>query len=1566
MFKKSLSILMSVALATSTMIGLSPHAFADDNIQISIKADPKIDVALAAGSTNLELSNFERDLKAKLGSKGIDASKLQVQALEMKSMTAEDTFSWQIYDHIGYSEPYGDSRYRHIEVSNKDIGFYGYTDKAHKDFMFMPDTSTEKKTFTFEVVEQNMDWHTLEGAGFLFNSTITNGNVSGYVVLFGQTEIKLFELNQVNVELLRGGTYNSLANAGTLVSTFPRLAVTSHQVKIEVTPTSINMWDNNQVMINNYQLTSKYGNGFGPFASYTSHACSSISSFTFRNIRMETQKSKQFKEVLLQPIWREGSDRYVVNVDNNVISDFNSTTISGEILTRIINNSADYVAIGSTSNQGQANSFITRNNGNGTFINGSNYSTAIDELSNYIFNKIRSNGNSQYMLLDEDDHLEVIPLSLKENTQTDEYPNGRWKIEHDSEFYENSMGKVSWSGKWQKDIPTLFDKVGRYEIWFGEDHPTPQYLYVHRRPIADFALRVTKGTSDYTITINDKSYDLDMESSSNKGIAQTEWKWRETTATTWTEGMIPASLPLGKDYLVQLRVLDEQGAWSQPLARYVSTGSTALKPIADFQLPTQVTKFKQLNTNDQSYDPAGRVINQKTWTITKNGAQIYTGTSMINDFGTYGSGNYTVALKVKNDINLWSDVFQRNIIVTEDLANPAISFSPNGATWTSESIPVTINFTDDSGINNSLYKVTQSKEEPTSWDTANTDSQKITLANEGQWYIHAKAQDLAGKVTTAVAGPYQIQSKPVTPELKLNQVTQTTADIGWTLPSTTVTEGIQYELVNQTTKQMWTVDYPTDHITNEDLKTGTEYEYVLKAKNNVGVVACEPFKVLTLPAKVESLKIGFKDYYSDQATISFEAVPSATEYKFILFKASKDGQEQVNEQDWKDAGKHSIGDLEAGIQYFATLTAKNVSGYGEATSIGFISLPAAPGEFNIVQVTDQSATLGWLPSETASSYQLMRSEQEVYKGKDLNYTDSGLESATSYNYQLAAKNESGFGDITDLDVLTLPSKVIPKVEKITASTVDLSWDAVNGADKYVVTVDGKAILEVDPAKSKAQVTDLEAGTGYDIAVVAQNASGQSTEDILHVKTLSAEPTNIVAKDISETSVVLHWDTMVGADKYKVTVNNKEYEVATELKLEGLTGDQEYQVTVQSGNESGYSEAAKFAFLTLPSAPAVKIDKVKADVFSATWSKQQNVAQYKIYDEQEKEIATTKELGYTWTKLEVGKTYTFLVSAVNESGEGAKTKVVQQTLPGGWGNTDAELSQIVKVSNITLDSVVLSWKAALGVDQYKIVDVQGNTLGQVQAPTTTLKIEELKSSTSYKGWKLIPLNDAGEGTIAPVPTFNTLTPYYSGNENPIKKEEPKKKEEPVVAPEQPTEQKPYFDDITTSFARSEILELAERGIVKGISDTQFAPNQKVTRVEFASMLVRALELQEASDIPLTFEDIQKSAWYVPELSAAILSGVAHGFSNKEFKPQDPITREQASKMIANAVYDGLMPSGEIYFKDGNSIAVWAKPEVTALSAEKVINGYPDGNFKPKRDLTRAECAVLIYRSLSIID
>jgi hypothetical protein len=503
---------------------------------------------------------------------------------------------------------------------------------------------------------------------------------------------------------------------------------------------------------------------------------------------METLNVKQFKDVIRQPSWREGSERFLVNLEDKIVPDFDNAQDSGEILTRLINEEISYVALGTTTNQAQANSFITRNNNNGTFINNSNYNTALDQLANYISSQISSqvNGDSQYVLVGEPLNIEVIPSSLRTNTQTPEYPQGRWRIDHDYNFFENSLGQASWAGQWQKDLQMVFDKPGRYELWFGDKHPNPRYVYAHRRPVADFSLNVSAGQSNFTVSTIDRSYDPDAQSQPDKGIAQKEWKWKETTATSWNNGQIPSSLPLGKDYIVQLRVQDKQGVWSQPEARYVTTSNVVAKPVANFELPNTATRYDNLNVSNTSYDPAGRPITQQVWTVKKNGTQVYSGSTPITNFNSYGEGTYEVSLKVQNNAGLWSEEFKRTITITGDTTKPEATFNPARQDWTKNNVTVTVTFKDDggSGFAGQRYAVTNSITPPTSgwsaWSTATT--QNITLTNEGKWYIHVEAKDNAGNIMQRTMGEYQIdKTAPNAPTFVLSNSAPTNQNITLTI-----------------------------------------------------------------------------------------------------------------------------------------------------------------------------------------------------------------------------------------------------------------------------------------------------------------------------------------------------------------------------------------------------------------------------------------------------------------------------------------------------------------------------------------------------------------------------------------------------------------------------------------------------------------------------------------------------------------------------------------------------------------------------------------------------------------
>ncbi|MDU0330481.1 S-layer homology domain-containing protein [Paenibacillus sp. 3LSP] len=1028
---------------------------------------------------------------------------------------------------------------------------------------------------------------------------------------------------------------------------------------------------------------------------------------------------------------------------------------------------------------------------------------------------------------------------------------------------------------------------------------------------------------------------------------------------------------------------------------------------------------------------------QLEWSTSEIPEGMYTGISIQADDGHEGIDKIT---------------YTGTIIL--DKTAPIISTAPENQEWTSYPISLTFRWSDQlSGlnVNERKYKLSNSQSAPTSWETADSDQLQLSIPGEGEWYLHIKAADLAGNEVTTVSGPYQYQKQPVTPTLHLNSVGDDWAEIGWSLPSGSFGGGYRYEIENTVTGQSWTLDYPTDRIREDGLAAGTTYKYRIKSTNYVGTTEwSDQFEVLTLPAPVDGLKVSFVPNNSGKVNVSFDDVESAVSYQLTI----KEGSEIVYEEELNTAGTHQVTGLEGGKQYTVIVSAHNASGAGQSSVLGFLTLPAAPGEFQSVQIKETEVELSWTASPTATLYELLRDAVSRYSGSDLSYTDTGLNSGTEYDYSISAKNESGFGDIAYLNgVLTLPGKTKITVDEIGKDVVNFSIDTVRGAEKYVVLVNGVKEKELAPETKQFEIDSLNSGTEYTFEVYAENRSGTGVANRVTVRTLPDKPGELLNTDISDTTAKLSWQPVTGADKYKVTVTDDVYfeTSGTDISLSDLRAGETYQLKVQAGNASGYGEAAAKTLLTLPASPDVRIDNVQATQFTLAWNEVISATKYVVHNEQDEIIGETKETSYTITDLKPGSTHTVYVSAVNETGEGKKSSFTQRTLPGEWGidPNDPQSSQPITVGDRDEHSVVIVIDPVEGADQYKIVDDAGNVVGIITAPETAKEIGGLESAKEYDNWSLIPINDVGEGQATPVPPFVTLPssnfevsvgnpttssltvtvdsqltneifvyavngkevhrgkeksytasnlssdkgytftvwtensagdktkpksatgktlslPSYGGS-NLLQPKPPVDEQEaahPHTAEPQTHTDQAGFEDIDRSFAKEEILALYAMGIVKGVSDSKFEPDRQVTRVEFASMLVRAMELQEASDAALTFEDVQRTAWYAPELSAAVLNGVAKGISAKEFRPLDPITREQAAKMIANAAYQGNVPTAQANYKDAKLIAWWAKPEVAALSTERVITGYPDQTFKPKRDMTRAECAALIYRALRL--
>jgi hypothetical protein len=777
--KQSTKIVTSVValtlLASNVSAIISPaHATSVDDLQLSLTSNKDVDVVLTLGKTNMNVANFGNDLKNKLVEKGVKLDRINISAVETNSQNLQESFAWNqdVYGHVGSIN---------FQNNGTRIQMYGNTTNAGFNKIYTPNNTDP------EVKEQEMSFSynlnygdSFDGAGVLINTHVENGKLNGYALMFRQGgTAQLYKLtNWGSGQQIIGGGYNPQ-----LVGSIYMGNSGSYKLKMEKNKlTVINTTNNSE--IGNIELPEHFGFGFGFFSDHYSHGCDRIGQFSLENVKLNVTKAKDFREVIKEPKWRDTSERFMINVDDNIIPDFNNSSALGEMLPRFINEEINFVGLGTSANQSQMESFIQKNNNNGAFYTNTNYQQALENTANYIVNQLKEEetGDGQYVLVGEPINISVSPSSLATNTQTPEYPQGRWRIDHDYEYFENNLGQASWANQWQKDLQMVFDKPGKYDISFGEKHPNPRYVYAHRKPTASFASIVRNNGSTFGITIQDYSYDIDLESQADKGIAEREWKWKKTTDANWTNGLVPTSLPIGNDYIVQLRVKDYQGEWSSPESRYITTASIVAKPVANFNVEkSTISKYEALPLSDTSYDPAGRTISDKVWTVTKNGTQIYSGATPLTNFLSYGEGSYRISLKVKNDANLWSDEFARNITVTTDTEKPEAIVSPTSQDWSPNNASINVTFSDKggSGFKQQRYVVNQSATAPTSgWSAYSTaTTRSVTISAEGKNYLHIEGEDIAGNKFTRTIGEYQIDKTAPTVNYTVTPSTWTNEDV---------------------------------------------------------------------------------------------------------------------------------------------------------------------------------------------------------------------------------------------------------------------------------------------------------------------------------------------------------------------------------------------------------------------------------------------------------------------------------------------------------------------------------------------------------------------------------------------------------------------------------------------------------------------------------------------------------------------------------------------------------------------------------------------------------------------
>ena len=183
-------------------------------------------------------------------------------------------------------------------------------------------------------------------------------------------------------------------------------------------------------------------------------------------------------------------------------------------------------------------------------------------------------------------------------------------------------------------------------------------------------------------------------------------------------------------------------------------------------------------------------------------------------------------------------------------------------------------------------------------------------------------------------------------------------------------------------------------------------------------------------------------------------------------------------------------------------------------------------------------------------------------------------------------------------------------------------------------------------------------------------------------------------------------------------------------------------------------------------------------------------------------------------------------------------------------------------------------------------------------------------------------------------------------------------------------KSWFPDVPeTHWAYTYIKALVERDVLSGYPDGLFKPDAQVTRSEFATMMVRALEIPLVTGEKPSFADVAYDAWdygYVETIKDFMDGYKLNG--EYFFKGNEMAVREDIVAALIKSfdfeieIYSNIDEHLALFINDYADITKELKSYVLIALEDEIIFGYPDGSFGAQRTITRAEAVTMLYRTM----
>ena len=176
----------------------------------------------------------------------------------------------------------------------------------------------------------------------------------------------------------------------------------------------------------------------------------------------------------------------------------------------------------------------------------------------------------------------------------------------------------------------------------------------------------------------------------------------------------------------------------------------------------------------------------------------------------------------------------------------------------------------------------------------------------------------------------------------------------------------------------------------------------------------------------------------------------------------------------------------------------------------------------------------------------------------------------------------------------------------------------------------------------------------------------------------------------------------------------------------------------------------------------------------------------------------------------------------------------------------------------------------------------------------------------------------------------------------------------------------FSDVAAdAWYADAVTYVRDNGLMSGTSDKTFTPGGTMTRGMLVTTLYRMAGSPslENEDLGYPFADVPGDAWYADGVYWARLAGVVGGYSEDQFGPDDPVTREQIAVILWRYAGSPAAESGTD-FADEGSISAYAAQAVDWARANGIVNGVEDNRFLPQSSATRAQVATILRNYLTM--